>query len=90
MASKYFWKYSVPDGFWDVLMDLVREILRDQPHDVVAYCAQYFKAIDEGAETWRYKGKIARFPIPPNKISHEEFLAMQEENYQGQYMPEYE
>lgn len=70
-------------------MDLVKEILRDQPHDIVSYCAQYFKAIDEGKEEWRYKGKIGRFPIPPNKITHEEFLAMQEENYQGQFAPEY-
>ena len=48
---KYYSRYSVPDGFRDVLSDLVKEVLRDQPEDIVHYCAEYFKAKEEGIQS---------------------------------------
>ena len=65
MASKYLKKYSVPEGFRDVLCNLVKEILRDQPFDLNDYCYQYFKALEEGTP-FEYEKK-GRFPIPPPK-----------------------
>ena len=44
MASKYLQKYPVPQDFASVLHDLTREILRDQPEDIVEYAALYFEA----------------------------------------------
>ena len=67
----------MPEGFREHLFDLVREILRDQPHDVVDFAHQYFKALDEGAEDWNYQGKKARYPIPPPRLTEEEFEAQQ-------------
>ncbi|KAL3896272.1 MAG: hypothetical protein SGCHY_004178, partial [Lobulomycetales sp.] len=34
----------IPTGFDDVLQDLNREILRDQPSDIIRYCADYFSS----------------------------------------------
>lgn len=47
MASKYLQKFPVPQEFPDVLHDFAREILRDQPEDILEYGFLYFKAIDE-------------------------------------------
>lgn len=35
-------QFSIPTGFHDVLKDLNREILREQPKDIIQYCANYF------------------------------------------------
>ena len=67
---KYYSRYAVPEGFRDMLMDLVKEILRDQPADVVEYWAEYFRAKEEGREM-DYKDIGAR-PIPPNRITRAE------------------
>jgi type I restriction-modification system DNA methylase subunit len=40
--SKYAVGYTVPPAFADVLRDLTREILRDQPKDVNKYAFEYF------------------------------------------------
>lgn len=34
----------VPEGFQKILEGLTREILRDEPEELVPYCAQYFKS----------------------------------------------
>ena len=47
MASKYIQKYPIPGAFPDLLHDFAREVLRDQPSDIYAYGAAYFKALDE-------------------------------------------
>ena len=43
MASKYLQKYSIPSEFVHILQDLTREVLRDQPEDIIAYAAEYFE-----------------------------------------------
>ena len=76
MASKYLQKFSVPENFPEILHDFAREILRDQPDDILKYGYEYFKARDEGLDfDFNNKGK----KIPPaasrkgqGKHGHEE------------------
>ncbi len=48
MASKYIQKFPIPEGFAEVLHDLSKEILRNQPADILDFCAEYFKCVQEG------------------------------------------
>jgi hypothetical protein len=48
MASKYIQKFPVPDGFPEILHDLSKEILRNQPADIIEFCAMYFQCLQEG------------------------------------------
>ena len=50
MASSYLQRYPVPDGFPELLHDLIKAILREQPTDIVDYCHQFFKNISEGKD----------------------------------------
>ena len=47
MASKYRQKYTLPNNFYQVLEDYSREVLRDQPQDILEFSYLYFKAIEE-------------------------------------------
>ena len=47
MASKYRKKFSLPEGFYPVLEGYCREVLRDQPLDVVEFSYLYFKALED-------------------------------------------
>ena len=47
MASKYRKKFTVPENFQEFLADYTREVLRDQPQDIVEFSYLYFKAIEE-------------------------------------------
>ncbi|CAI2381300.1 unnamed protein product [Moneuplotes crassus] len=81
---KYYSRYSVPEGFRDILMDLVKEILRDQPEDIPKFCAEYFKALQEGREH-DCLDKGAR-PIPPDRISRAQLDQIRGFNAENQYM----
>lgn len=48
MASKYIQKFPVPEGFSEILHDLAKEILRNQPADILDFSALYFKCMQEG------------------------------------------
>jgi len=48
MASKYLQKFPVPKSFPEILHDFSREILREQPGDILLFAAEYFKSISEG------------------------------------------
>ena len=48
MASKYIQKFPVPQNFPEILHDLSKEILRNQPEDIIEFCALYFKCTQEG------------------------------------------
>merc|ERR1712224_74365 len=50
MASSYLQRYPVPDGFPELLHDLIKAILREQPSDIVEYCHEFFKNISEGKD----------------------------------------
>jgi hypothetical protein len=47
MASKYLQQYETPEGFLELLHDLIKEVLRNQPEDVVEFSALYFKCLQE-------------------------------------------
>ena len=65
MASKYLQKFPVPEKFPDILHDFAREVLRDQPADIIHYASEYFKAMDEGIEfDYPYKGS-GQGGVPP-------------------------
>jgi len=47
MASKYRKKFQLPEGFYPILENYCREVLRDQPMDITEFSYLYFKALDE-------------------------------------------
>ena len=48
MASKYLQKFPIPQSFNDILYEFSREILREQPIDIIEFGAAYFKAKETG------------------------------------------
>ena len=63
MASKYRKKYTLPENFYTVLEDYSREVLRDQPMDVVEFSYLYFKAIEEVSTHQQAQGSFKFFRI---------------------------
>ena len=47
MASKYLQKFPVPDNFYEILHDFAREVIRDQPEDIIEYGSLYFDALEQ-------------------------------------------
>lgn len=47
MASKYRKKFSLPEEFYPILEAYSREVLRDQPLDIIEYSYLYFKHLEE-------------------------------------------
>ncbi len=47
MASKYLPKYPVPSGYPELLHDFAREVLRDQPENILEFGYFYFKAKEQ-------------------------------------------
>ncbi|CAD8189465.1 unnamed protein product [Paramecium pentaurelia] len=65
MASKYLQKYPVPEGFHQILHDFAREVLRDQPDDIIKYGADYFECMAQGKEfKFESKYNIAKGEAP--------------------------
>jgi len=50
MATKYQQKFPIPEKFYDIIHDFAREVLRDQPDDILEYAAQYFEALRDGVQ----------------------------------------
>lgn len=87
MASKYIKKFKVPDGFEDTLNDFAKEILRNQPKDIIDFGIEYFKGIEEGKIVdYKYKGenRPEKYKPPENKkpniISVQNNLEMSKED----------
>jgi hypothetical protein len=47
MASKYRKKFTLPEGFYELLEGYSREVMRDQPIDIVEFSYLYFKHMEE-------------------------------------------
>mgnify|MGYP000309437286 CR=1 FL=1 len=47
MASKYRKKFELPENFYEILESYSREVLRDQPLDIIEFSYLYFKALEE-------------------------------------------
>jgi hypothetical protein len=50
MASKYLQMFPVPPDFQDILADLTRSILRDQPPNIIEYAANYFETFSKAGQ----------------------------------------
>ena len=48
MSSKYIKKYAIPTGFQDLLSEFTKEILRNQPKDIIDFGIEYFKCLQQG------------------------------------------
>ena len=48
MSSKYLKKYAIPPGFQDLLSEFTKEILRNQPKDIIDFGVEYFKCLQQG------------------------------------------
>jgi hypothetical protein len=46
MASKYLKKFPVPKNFETILYDFAKEVLRNQPKDIIDFGIEYFKALE--------------------------------------------
>jgi hypothetical protein len=51
-------KLSVPEGLEQILYDLSREILRDQPANIYQYASKYFKDL-HAAGTTKPVGRVS-------------------------------
>ena len=48
MSSKYIKKYDIPPGFQDLLSEFTKEILRNQPKDIIDFGVEYFRCLQQG------------------------------------------
>ena len=56
MASKYLKKFQVPSTFENILSDFAKEILRNQPKDIIDFGIEYFKGLENNIKL-DYKDK---------------------------------
>mmetsp|Transcript_79338 Transcript_79338/g.140013 ORF Transcript_79338/g.140013 Transcript_79338/m.140013 type:complete len:278 (-) Transcript_79338:518-1351(-) len=68
-ATKFQKKFQLPPDFSDVLKDFTREVLRDQPTDIYAYGASYFKKVALEAEG------LEEVPPPEGAIGRKQLSA---------------
>ena len=61
MASKYIKKFKVPNGFENILSDFAKEILRNQPKDILQFGIEYFKGLETNTKI-DYTGKGDNLP----------------------------
>lgn len=47
MSSKYIKKYTIPVGFQELLSEFTKEILRNQPQDIIDFGIEYFRCLQE-------------------------------------------
>ena len=70
MASHYLQKYPCPQSFKTVLKKFTREVLRDQPKDLLVYARDYFASQRDGTQ-WKFeslynvrRSEEQKFPDP--------------------------
>ena len=61
MASKYRKKFELPEGFYEILEDYSREVLRDQPLDIIEFSYLFFKALED--VSMLFLGPISGHPV---------------------------
>ena len=66
MASKYLQKFPIPKDFSKILHDFTKEILQDQPKDIIDYAYHYFKALEA---VITYTERTIRLPKQRNQYS---------------------
>ena len=48
MTSKLMNKFPIPENFPDILHDFAKEVVREQPKDMLDFAVEYFKALELG------------------------------------------
>ena len=48
MTSKLLNKFPIPENFPDILHDFAKEVVREQPKDILDFAVEYFKALETG------------------------------------------
>lgn len=87
MSSKYLKNYKVPEGFEEVIENLTKEVLKNQPLDVLDFSVEYFRCLQEGL-IFDYKKKGKRLPykfkpsIPTLTKFNYSFSLTQENKYE--------
>ena len=61
MASKYLKRFQVPNNFENILSDFAKEILRNQPKDIIDFGIEYFKGLENHVKL-DYKDKGENLP----------------------------
>ena len=54
-------EYKVPPKFKPILIDLIKEILINQPKDIISFCAEYFKIKQE--ENQININRVTTYPV---------------------------
>jgi hypothetical protein len=70
MASKYIKRFKVPNNFENILSDFAKEILRNQPKDIIQFGIEYFKGLETNAKfDFKDKGenRPENYKRPENK-----------------------
>ena len=68
MATRYMERLQIPDGFEELLHDLIKEILREQPKNINFFCYQYFYAKENGKKLDIKNTKNGNEKKPKKKI----------------------
>ena len=68
--SKNNKKYKVPTKFKPILIDLIKEILINQPKDIIDFSANYFKIKQE--ESQSLLNQTTTYTIPLNSTQSED------------------
>lgn len=50
MTSKLLNKFQIPENFTDILHDFAKEVVREQPKDIIDFAVEYFKAKENGTQ----------------------------------------
>ena len=58
-------EFKVPSKFKPILIDLIKEILINQPEDIISFCADYFK--NKQVQLQSNFNRVTTFPISKNK-----------------------
>ena len=70
MASKFIKKFKIPKHFDDILSDFAKEILRNQPKDIIDFGIEYFKGVEKSGK-FKYieleKNSPENYNIPKTK-----------------------
>ena len=87
MASKYINKFQTPKGFEDIINDFAKEIIRNQPKDLIDFGCEYFKCLQEGTVLdYKFKGDnlpcdyVPKIPTKPKITYAKNSLAISQED----------
>jgi hypothetical protein len=84
MATKYSQKFPIPQGFAEILHDFTREILRDQPEDILEYSTLYFEALHQG-KPFHYESK---YNVKPDKPQGSHYLPHGKKEFDAENPPQ--